>query len=304
MAPKLETRIGELRLRNPTILAAGVLGLTGSSLARVWKAGAGGVIAKSVSRTASEGYPGPRIVEVENGLVNAMGLPNPGVEEMVKEIKIAKAADAIVIGSAFGKSATEFTEVARKLSKEADAVELNLSCPHAGGLASMGQDPRLSKKIIAMVKSKIRKPVWAKLPGTTDVANLVEVAKASEKAGADALTVSNTFPAMVFDSELGRPILGHGTGGLSGPVIKPLTMKLVYAARKEVKIPIVASGGVVTGEDAVEYLMAGASAVQIGTGIMYRDLDIFNEVCNGIENYLEANKYKNISNIIGTARSA
>lgn len=305
MAPELETKVGKLRLRNPTLLAGGILGLTGSSLKRVWESGAGAVVSKSVSKKPSEGYSGPRVVEVREGLLNAIGLSNPGVRGILGELEVAKNAGATVVGSVFGKTGADFADVAREMEEvDIDAVELNLSCPHAGGLRAMGQNPELVTKVIGAVKEEVKVPVWAKLPGTTNVPNLVEVARAAEAAGADALTISNTVPAIVFDIDAERPVLGHKIGGLSGPAIKPISMRLVYEASQEVNIPVVGSGGVVTAHDAVEYFMAGASAVQIGTGIMYRGLDIFKEVCDGIQSFMEQKDYKRVGDLVGLAHSA
>ncbi len=300
----LRVNLGTLRLRNPTLLAAGILGLTGASLKRVWDAGAGAVVTKSVSLKPVEGYPGPRVVQVRGGLLNAMGLSSPGIKTILEEIKIAKKGGATVICSVFGENEKEFFDVVKEIGKvDIDAVELNLSCPHFETLLTMGQDPKLTKKIVMEVKKKTKVPVWVKLPGNTHIPNLMEVAKSAEVAGADAITISNTIPAMVLDLEAERAVLGHEVGGFSGPAIKPISMRLVYEIFKTVKIPIIGSGGIITPEDAIEYLVAGASAVQIGTGIMYRGLEIFNEVCAGIQSFMEKKGLKEVSEITGLAHS-
>jgi len=300
MGSDLETAVGRVRLRNPTILAAGILGLTGPSLLRVWNAGAGAVVSKSISREPSEGYPGPTVVQTPSGLLNAMGLPNPGVEDILGELREAKKGGATVIASVFGGDGEEFASVAREVEKaKVDAVELNLSCPHSETLSIIGHDPDLVGGVVERTKEEVKIPVWAKLPGNTHIQNLVEVAKAAEATGADALTVSNTYPAMAIDLETGKTILGHGGGGLSGPAIKPISVRLVYEVYEAVRIPVIGSGGVVTSEDAIEYLMAGASAVQIGTGIMERGLGIFEEVCSGIRSFMKERGFGKISEIIG-----
>lgn len=300
----LAVTLGKLRLRNPTLLAAGVLGLTGASLRRVWKAGAGAVITKSVSVKATEGYPGPRVVEVSCGLLNAIGLSNPGVKNILKEIKPAKDVGATVIASVFGENDEDFATVASMLGKAGiDAIELNLSCPHAETLMTIGCDPRLTKDVVGRVKESVRVPIWVKLPGVTHIPNLIEVAKSAESAGADGLTLINTIPAMALDITARRAILGHEIGGLSGPAIKPIALRLIYETYKAVKIPIIGSGGIVTAEDAIEHLFAGASAIQIGTGIMYKGLEIFGDVCKGISSFMEREGFEKIEDMVGSAHS-
>lgn len=288
----LKVKLGSLQLRNPIILAAGILGLTGGSLRRVWRSKAGAVTTKSVGTKPRKGYPGPRVVETSGGLLNAMGLPNPGIKNIVDEIKIAKKAGATVIGSVFGNKKEEFASLAQKIEKAgADAIELNLSCPHAETLTTIGHDPELTKEIIEIV-TKIETPIWVKLPGNTHLSNLTQVAKAAEVSGAESLVLSNTFPGMTIDIEAGRPILGHETGGLSGPAIKPIGLRLVYEVSQRVEIPIIGAGGIRKSEDAIEYILAGASAVEVGTGIMQEGLGIFQNICGGITSFLEGREMK------------
>jgi dihydroorotate dehydrogenase (NAD+) catalytic subunit len=298
----LETKIGKVRLRNPLLLTSGVLGTTGDSLKQIWDSGAGAVVTKSCSLRPSKGYSNPTVVQVPNGVINAMGLPHPGIEEMISEIKIAKEAGASVIGSIFGKEEGEFEAVASKMSSSGvDAIELNLSCPHVREVSSIGHDPELTRSVVKRVMEKIKVPLWVKLPGNTNLSNMVEVARAAEEAGADALTLTNTVPAMAIDAETERPILGHTTGGLSGPVIKPIALRLVYGVYEEVRIPIIGCGGVVTAEDAVEFLLAGASAVGIGTGILYRGLGIFGEICDGMRSFLQKKGLRTPGDLVGKA---
>lgn len=286
----LKVNIGNLQLRNPTLLAAGVLGMTGANLKRVWESGAGGVITKSVGSDPKEGYPGPNTVQTPCGLLNAMGLPNPGIDKILEEIKIAKEAGSTVLGSVFGSKPKELETLASKMEDAGvDGIEFNLSCPHAEDLSMIGHDPQLTKKIIK-VGENLKIPVWAKLPGNTHIPNLIKVAKSAEDAGADAIVLINTVPAMAIDSKSKRAILGNKTGGLSGPAIKPISLRLVYETYKEVEIPIIGAGGVTNGEDMIEYILAGASAVEIGTGIMERDLEIFEKVCKEASTYLEDKK--------------
>lgn len=290
----LTVKLGDLKLRNPTLLAAGILGQTGASLKRVWKSGAGAVITKSVGPEAREGYSGPNVVQTPCGLVNAMGLPNPGVDNVLEEVEMVKDAGGVVIGSVFGSGREEFGDVASKMMDVGvDAVELNLSCPHAEGLSVIGQRPDLTEEIVG-IESDLDVPVWAKLPGNTHIPNLIQVAESAEEAGADAIVLSNTFPGMAIDAEAERPILGNEVGGVSGPAVKPIGLRLVYEVFEEVNIPIIGSGGVRKGEDLIEYILAGASAVEIGTGITWEGLEIFEKVCREAETFLKGRKIKEI----------
>lgn len=296
---KLKVTIGTTEIKNPTLLAAGILGQTGANLKRVLRSGAGAVVTKSIGPKPREGYSGPNIVQTPCGLLNAMGLPNPGMENMVEEIETVKETGGTVIGSIFGDGLEEFKKLSRKMEKAGvDAVELNLSCPHAKKLSTIGNDPEMAERITKEVSKESDVPIWAKLPGNTNISNLLEVAQSVQKAGADAITIANTFPGMAIDARAERPVLGHETGGLSGPAIKPIALRLIYEVYKKVDIPIIGSGGVMNGEDMIEYLLAGASAVEIGTGIMWRDIDIFEKVCEEALPYLED---RSVTKLIGTA---
>lgn len=296
---KLKVTIGTIEIKNPTILAAGILGQTGANLKRVLRSGAGAVVTKSIGPKPREGYSGPNIVQTPCGLLNAMGLPNPGMENMVEEIETVKEKGGTVIGSIFGDGLEEFKKLSRKMEEAGvDAVELNLSCPHAKKLSTIGNDPEMAERITKGVSKESDVPIWAKLPGNTNISNLLEVAQSVQKAGADAITIANTFPGMAIDARAERPVLGHETGGLSGPAIKPIALRLIYEVYKKVDIPIIGSGGVMNGEDMIEYLLAGASAVEIGTGIMWRDIDIFEKVCEEALPYLED---RSVTKLIGSA---
>lgn len=290
----LKVEIGKLKLRNPTILAAGILDQTGSALERIWNSGAGAVVTKSVGLEPKEGYPGPNVVETPCGLLNAMGLPNPGIENMVDEIRKIKDEECITIGSIFGKNREEFKKVALEMqSVGVDAVELNLSCPHAEGLSTIGHNPESTAEIVRINK-EIEIPVWVKLPGNTHISNFLKVVESAESAGADALVITNTLPAMTIDADAERPTLGHNNGGLSGPAMKPIGIRLVYEAYENVDIPIIGVGGVRKGKDVVEYMLAGASAVELGTSIIWEGLEIFGKVCDEALDHLNGKSFKDI----------
>jgi dihydroorotate dehydrogenase (NAD+) catalytic subunit len=298
----LQTEIAGLRLKNPTILASGIMGSTGSSLKRVAiEGGAGAVVTKSVGMEAREGHDNPTVIEVEGGLLNAVGLSNPGIDEFKAEIGAAKEGKVPVIVSVFGFSVDEFGDVAARASEfGADAIELNLSCPNVGKAGSVyGQSPELSRSVVENVKSRVDVPIIAKL--TANTSDVVEVARACSEAGCDGITAINTLAAMKIDINTKSPVLGNITGGLSGPSIKPVALRCVYEISRELDIPVIGCGGITTGEDAIEFLMAGASAVEIGTAIRLRGIGVFERVSGEIETFMKENEYKNLQEIIGAA---
>lgn len=304
MKPDLTTNLAGLKLRNPTMNAAGILGLSGCSLLRLAAAGAGAVVTKSIGVKPREGFPNPTVVEVKCGLLNAMGLPNPGVKEFVKEIKIAKKAGVPVIVSVYGSTVKEFAAVAREVERAgADAVELDVSCPHVEEVgAQVGQDPQMVAKVVQSVKSAVKKPVFTKL--TPNVTDIVEIARAAENAGTDAITAINSLRAMTIDIETQIPILSNKIGGLSGPAIKPVAVRCVYEIYEAVKVPIIGCGGITDWEDAVEFVLAGAVAVQIGTAIGYKGLEVFKEIVEGVQRYLIRKKYGGIREIVGLSHTS
>jgi dihydroorotate dehydrogenase (NAD+) catalytic subunit len=298
----LSVSIASLELRNPTILASGILGYTAASLQRVVEGGAGAVVTKSVGVTPRMGYANPTVIQVNSGLINAMGLPNPGIEEYTKEIILAKTVvRAPLIVSVFGYSADEYALVAQKAAKAgADAVELNVSCPHVKLTGSeIGQNPALLKKVVSKVKASVRKSVIVKLsPNVTDIA---ETAKSAVKAGADVLTAINTVKALAIDAETALPLLNNVRGGLSGPAIKPIALRCVYDLYEQVKTPIIGCGGVSTWQDAVEFFLAGASAIQIGTAVALKNPSVFQTINRGVKAYLKKKHYTSVQEVVGVA---
>lgn len=299
MSNRLVTEIAGLKLANPTMLAAGILGMSGPSLKRAAEAGAGAVITKSMGLKPRVGYSNPTLVQVDCGLLNAMGLPNPSVHHFVEEISEAKKGGVPVIISVYGFSSEDFGEAA-KIAAEAgaDALELNVSCPHVEKTGSeIGQSPQLVGKVVEKVKNTVNKPVFVKL--TPNVADITEIAEAAVKAGADAITAINTVRAMAIDVETRRPVLANKVGGLSGPAIKPIAIRCVYEVYRKVKIPVIGCGGVTTWQDAVEFMLAGASAVQIGTAIGFEGLGVFKSIAEGIDSYLENMNFGSVKEIVG-----
>ena len=282
------------------MLASGILGYSVGAFENVVKGGAGGVVTKSVCLKPREGYANPTVVQASCGVINAMGLPNPGIEDFANEIRCAKSVLKVpLIVSVFGFSAEEYAAVVRKaVSAGADGLELNVSCPHVKDTGSeIGQNPKLLAKVVREVKASTDKPVLVKL--SPNVTSIRESARIAEHAGADAVTVMNTVKAMAIDVETTMPILSNRVGGLSGPAVKPIALRHVYDAYEEVGIPIVGCGGIADWRDAVEFLLAGASAVQVGTEIAFEGPGVFRDITRGIGNYLRRKDIRSVKEIVG-----
>jgi len=297
----LTTKIATLNLMNPTILASGIMDEDAGSMERVYNCGAGAVVTKSIGLEPKKGYPNPTVVELENGILNAMGLPNPGINQYGNEIKVLKTLKIPVIGSIFGLNSKEFVEIANKMENYgANAIELNMSCPHAEGYGlEIGSDSKLVEEITLKVKESTKIPVFIKL--SSNLPSVTEIAKSAENGGADGIVAINTVKAMKIDLELKIPVLSNKIGGYSGKAIKPIGIRCVYEISKSVDIPVIGVGGITTGEDALEYIMAGASAVQIGSAIYYRGIDVFKDICKEMETWMKEQGYCDISKLIGVA---
>ena len=296
----LNVNLAGLKLTNPTMLASGILGYSSETLESIAENGAGAVVTKSIGLKPRAGYANPTIVQTKCGLINAMGLPNPGIKEFVREIRATKKVLKVpLVVSIYGFSTEEYAKVAEKaVGAGADAVELNVSCPHVKETGSeIGQNPKILAQVIKAVKLKVDKPVFVKLsPNVTSIADIAETA---EKAGADALTAINTVKAMAIDAETAMPILSNKVGGLSGPAIKPVALRCIYEVYERVKVPIVGCGGITSWRDAVEFLLAGASAIQMGTAIALKGANVFKTVSRGIEAYLKRKGFRSVKEIVG-----
>ncbi|HTT34830.1 MAG TPA: dihydroorotate dehydrogenase [Thermoplasmata archaeon] len=301
----LAVRVAGLSLRNPLLLASGIWGETGDSLAGAWRAGAGGVITKSIGDAPRPGYPNPTVEALGRwGFLNAMGLPNPGIDEYPVEIARARDAGATIIGSVFAPTPETFAALAGRLAETGVvAIELNLSCPHAEGVGSeVGSDPSAVEAITRAVVRAQRLPVIAKLtPNTHDIG---ELAAAAERGGAAAVSAINTVRGMAIDLDLRRPVLSHGLGGLSGPAIKPVGIACVYQIFDRVRIPIIGAGGVMSADDVIEYALAGARAVEIGTAVAFDGIDVFSRIRDALGPRLEALGFARFEDAIGAAHPA
>jgi len=258
------------------------MGTTGGSMKRIAQAGAGGVVTKSIGLEPKSGHSNPSMVEVDCGYLNAMGLPNPSYKNFQQEIDTAKEGGVPVIASIFGGCALDFSQIASAI--HADAFELNVSCPHAHGYgAEIGTDPTLVEDITSAVKNTVDMPVWVKL--TPNVTNIKSIGLAAQRGGADAVVAINTVRAMAIDIESGYPILGNKFGGLSGRAIKPVAVKNVYDLYEALDIPIIGVGGIFDWKDAIEFIMAGAQAVEIGSAVG-NNINIFKDISSDIEAFL------------------
>ena len=297
----ISTKLKSLQLENPTILASGIMDEDAGSMKRVLRSGAAAVVTKSIGLQPRIGHPNPSFVELECGILNAMGLPNPGINEYQREIQEIKDENGLIIGSIFGSSKQDFQQLAKDMQNAGvDALELNVSCPHAKGYGlEIGQDPNLVKTITSSVKKDVTIPVFVKL--SSNVNDIVEIAKAAEKGNADGIVAINTVKAMSINIDIAKPILANKIGGYSGKAIKPIGIRSVFDIYEHTQIPIIGVGGVNSGTDAIEYFMAGASAVQIGTAVYSRGIDVFRTICNEIKTWMKQHKYSSIKELCGVA---
>lgn len=298
----LRTNVCGVEFRNPLMLAAGVMGSNASSMNWILKSGAAGVVSKSFSLEPNPGYANPTTVGVECGIINAIGLSNPGAENFKEELKRIDRKGNVSIASIYGATPEEFSKLVLKIEDYVDMIELNISCPHAmeGYGASIGQDANLTHKIVSAAKDSANKPVIAKL--TPNVTDIVEIAVAAQDAGADALTLINSLgPGMKINIDVARPVLSNKFGGMSGKAIKPIALRNVYTVYDNVDIPIIGVGGISNFEDVVEFLFAGARVVQIGTSIMDEGVEVFGKINKDLEEFMNKKGYESIDEMIGLA---
>jgi len=299
----LETEFCGIRLKNPTVLASGILGVSKALLSDVIKNGAGAVTIKSVSFESREGHKNPTVIAFDAGMMNAVGYSNPGVAGAKKEFAGLEKLGAPVFASVIGQEPEDFVKVLEGLKGLGfSAIEIPLSCPHTPGFGTLaGQDtPEKTSEITKAVVKHAELPVFVKLSHITR--NIGEVARAAEKAGASAITAINTGgPGMIINIEAKKPVMGFKIGGISGPALKPIAVRCVYDIYENVKIPIIGTGGILSGRDAIEMMMAGAKAIGIGSGIYYRGMDVFRNVCDEIAGWMKKNGYESLDEIVGAA---
>ncbi|MEK6979550.1 MAG: dihydroorotate dehydrogenase [Candidatus Micrarchaeota archaeon] len=309
----LSVHVFGTKLRNPLILASGITSGTKNSLETAAKNGVGAVTTKSTTLLPRKGHETPVLSETPSGFINAVGITNPGIGAAISEFSdwdVAKAGAPLIFNIA-GKDVEEFRAIAEKIksaiaggSLKISALELALSCPHTPGYGTMaGQNtPESTGEIVRVVRSIIPDsvPLIAKL--SPNISALGEVAKAAERSGAAAINMGNSVgPGMVIDIERRSPVLSFGCGGLTGPAIRPIAVRCVYDIYQSVKIPIIGTGGVTYGKDAIEMLMAGASAVGVGTATYYRGAKAFSLISKEMEEWLSAHKVSSLSELVGAA---
>jgi len=300
----LRVSVGTLRLKNPIIAASGTFGY-GLEFAHLVDLNAlGGIVVKGLSLEPMAGNPSPRMCETTGGMVNAIGLQNVGVRAFVAEkLPELRRYDTAVLANVFGRTVAEYVEVIRILNDAEGlaAYELNISCPNVNhGGAEYGTDPVLAAEVVSAAKRAASRPLWVKLSPV--VGRIALISKAVEDAGADAVVIANTYPSLCLDAHTRKSRLGSTTGGLSGAAIKPITMRLVYEATRAIQIPIIGLGGIESPEDAAEYMVAGASAVEVGTA-HFADPRASERLVESLEAWCREENLFEISKLRGSVRS-
>lgn len=294
-----------LTFPNPTVVASGYLGVTGASLANCTENGAGGVTGKTLFLEERPGHPNPTVLTFPGGVINAVGLSGEGIKNARHEFEKYKkmAPENPLIGSIGGKNLKELLKCAEIMdSYPVDMLELNFSCPNVDD--EMGRpiacDPKMTEKSTKAIRKIVKKPISVKL--SPNVANIGAIAKIAESEGADAITAVNTMgPGMLIDIHMRRPILANKVGGVSGHALKPIAVRCVYDIYKNVQIPIIATGGIISGRDAIEMLMAGGTLLGIGSAIVYHDLNAFDMLVDKIRDFMKEEGFNDISELIGLA---
>lgn len=301
----ISTRLAPgLCLKNPILSASGTFAY-GEEFSRMFDLSLlGGVVTKGISLLPKEGNPTPRVCETPCGMLNAIGLENIGIDAFIAEkLPFLCTFDTEVIVNFFGTDEDEYVQMAQRLNIDGvSAIEMNVSCPNIkkGGI-EFGKDPKILNRLVAQVRKSTTKPLIVKL--SPMVTNIGEMALAVQEGGADALTCSNTYPAMAIDENTWKPILGNITGGLSGPAIKPIALRIVWEVSRQAAIPVIASGGATSWRDVVQFLLAGASAVEIGS-FSLRDPLCFGVIIQGLIRYMQNNGLESITEIIGRLKTA
>ena len=297
---QLSVQIGPINLRNPTMLASGITGISQDIFEKLYSHDIGAVVTKSISVRPMRGYPNPTVVPLGNGTyLNAVGLSNPGVRAFSHEI--SKNRNVPIIVSLVGSSETDFPKMISHLdSLNIIGYEINLSCPHVSKMGmEVGDDPEVVSSMVKTIKRHTRKPISVKIGiGRIDV---VDMAKTAVDAGAEIITAINTVRAMKIDFQSMVPVLSNRIGGLSGKAIKPIGIRCVYEISKRLNVPVIGCGGIFSWEDVIEYLLAGASAVQLGSVLATRNHSLFRKMNNELKNYLNKKGLKNIAEVRGRA---
>ena len=297
----LSTSIAGVKLRNPTILSSGILGTGPELIKRAFENNAGAATIKSIGPVPRDGNNNPSVIDFGHGLLNAIGLPSPGYKNMGMEFNELSKIKEPVIWSIYGNSIEDFVEITKYILKyKPKMIELNISCPNKEKGMLFSQDRNCAADVTKAVKNAAGDVII--IPKLSpNVTNIAEIAYACEKAGADAINAINTVQAMVIDINAKKPVLHYKKGGISGPAIRPIAVRCVYDIYENVKIPIVGTGGITNGRDAVEMIQAGASAVGIGSAVYYHGIGVFGNIVNEIKEWMQENNYNSIKEFIGIA---
>ena len=298
----LSVTLNRLCLKNPVLVASGTFGYAREMTGVVDFARLGGVIPKTVTRHPRAGNTPPRTFETPSGMLNAIGLDNDGIDHFIEHhLPYLRTLPTAVIANIAGESEDDFVAMAEQIGRETGlaALELNLSCPNVTGGIDFAIDPELTRRVVSRVRGVCPLPLIAKL--TPNVTDVVPVARAAAEAGADAVSLVNTFVGMAIDWRSRKPILGNVTGGLSGPAIKPLALRLVWRVAQQVRVPVIGIGGIATLDDVMEFLVAGASAVQLGT-VNFYDPTASVRIVEGLPNALASLGAGSVREVVGTLR--
>jgi len=295
----MKIKIGKIKLKNPVMVASGTFGYAKEFEKLVNLKNIGAIITKTITLNPRQGNPMPRICETASGMLNAIGLQNEGIDDFIKEkMPYLSRISTPIIVSISGNNIDEFFILARRLNKikAISGIELNISCPNIKCKGLVAQDKKETYEVVKAVRKTTNKTVITKLsPNVTDI---TEIAKAAEDAGSDAVSLVNTFLGMAIDAETGKSKLGNTTGGLSGPCIKPIALRMVYEVSRNIDIPVIGMGGIMNTIDAIEFILAGATAIQVGTA-NFIEPGISGKIVKGIEAYLKKHKIERIQDIVG-----
>ena len=296
----LNVTLNRLSLRNPILVASGTFGYARETAAFIDFTELGGIIPKTVTQQPRKGNPPPRTIETSCGMLNSIGLDNDGIDYFIREhLDYLLSLDCPIIANVAGHDAEEFKQLAGKLNAfpQLAAVELNISCPNVSNGTDFATDPALTREVVSSFRNACDLPVIAKL--TPNVTNVVEIAQAAADAGADAVTLINTLLGMAIDWKKRKPILGNVVGGLSGPAIKPVALRIVWQVASNVDIPVIGVGGIQSLDDVLEFLVAGAAAVQIGTASFYNP-GLASRLAEELSTVLDEQNCESVSDIVGT----
>lgn len=297
---RLDVQLGRLRLPNPVTVASGTFGYAREMAGLVDLSRLGGILPKTITREPRSGNPPPRTVETTGGMLNSIGLDNDGVDAFIeRQLPYLASLKTRIIVSIAGKTADDFVALAARLdgAPGVDALELNMSCPNVSGGVDFGTNPSMCEKVVAGVREACSLPVLAKL--TPNVTDVTAVARAAEAGGADALSLINTCQGMAVHWRRRRPILGNVLGGLSGPAIKPIALRVVYQVARSVRIPLLGVGGIATIDDAMEFLVTGATAVQIGTANFYNP-QVSMQILDALPGAIASLGASSVGEVVGT----